>query len=282
MYGVWSLGLGTLDARAMLSLNPNTNTAVMAILANIQQTFLAGIYLIYNPLVALMFSANWWASVSSSPCKLVVSSPTAQQTGPPLLGMPLSWGVAILLLQSLLHWLFSQSLLLVHAQVFDYVRNIEGTPTLAEIWAGCGYSLVGAVLAISGAYHPRQQMLQLPAYLPSPAESQRRITSLETQYLYSPQSHRSEDFITMADGLDWMEISTSYSNTNEDCLFRLQGTTDYKKFREIIMGVLLLVVNYQLDEMGAEGLLSLHPGVWANEGRELQEILKVSKDAALV
>ncbi|KFA53851.1 hypothetical protein S40293_10550 [Stachybotrys chartarum IBT 40293] len=86
----------------------------------------------------------------------------------------------------------------------------------------------------------------------------------------------------MADGLDRMEISTSYSNTNEDGPFGLQGTTDYKKFREIIMGVLLLVVNYQLDEMGAEGLLSLHPGVCANEGRELQEILKVGKDAALV
>jgi hypothetical protein len=84
----------------MLFLNQNINTAAMAILANVPQIFLAGIYPIYNPLVTLMFSANWWAWLSSSPCKLVVSSPTAQQTDPPLVGMPLSWRFALLLVHS--------------------------------------------------------------------------------------------------------------------------------------------------------------------------------------
>ena len=145
---LWSLGLGTVDARAMVSLDPNTNTAGMAMLANVPQLFLAAIYIVFNPLVSLMFSADWWASLASARRSLVVSSPSAQQTSPPLLGASFGWGLTLLALHSVLHWLCSQSLFLVYAQVLDSAKDVRLSPKLAESWAGCGYSPIAAMFTI--------------------------------------------------------------------------------------------------------------------------------------
>jgi len=152
---LWKIGFGEVNQNTMIVPDslPNNEIITMAIVANLPQVFLALVYLLYMGIMTSMFLAADWANFAFKAQTLMVSSPTGKQRGTWLLGAPLGWGVALLTLQTLLHWFVSQSIFVVKMQVY----NKDGTP---RVWTkaldeyvdltqitNCGYSPIPIIVS---------------------------------------------------------------------------------------------------------------------------------------
>ena len=170
--GLWNLGFGSLDARALALVDSTGNAVCMAILANSPQVCLAILFICYNSLVTAMFSAADWAqfAFAKRPKKrqserkmyndgavrggyseiepdgqtLMVASPSGAQRSIWMLGAPGAWGVGLFILHVLLHWLVSQSLFMVQITQYDTEGNLD--PAHHE--SNCGYSPIAIICAL--------------------------------------------------------------------------------------------------------------------------------------
>ncbi|KUJ15888.1 uncharacterized protein LY89DRAFT_98157 [Mollisia scopiformis] len=142
---LWSLGIGTVNPE-LLAFSDNAGTpATMALLANVPQLILAFIYLVYNAMFRLLFSAQDYALFAFSPQCLMVSTPRGKQRGTWFLGFPFFWAGPMLVLQTFLHWFVSQSFFVVQISVFDEYGVLDND--FASI-SNCGFSPVSIICAI--------------------------------------------------------------------------------------------------------------------------------------
>ncbi|KAH8668084.1 hypothetical protein BGZ60DRAFT_43297 [Tricladium varicosporioides] len=149
---LWSLGFGEIHQNAMVIYGGGGNAVTMAILANIPQVFLALIYLQYMGIITSMFLARDWSTFAFKPQTLMVSTPSGKQRGTWLLSAPLSWGIPLLALQTLLHWFLSQSIFMVQTEVYDkngkpLVYNPNTYNDYTHI-SNCGYSPIAIIFSI--------------------------------------------------------------------------------------------------------------------------------------
>jgi hypothetical protein len=120
----------------------------MAILANLPQVILAGIYLVYLGIMSSMFIAADWSAFAFKKQRLMVSSAVGEQRGTWLLGAPLGYGLGLLGLHTLIHWFVTQSIFVV--QIVMY--NKDGTPDFDyPTISNCGYSPIAIICSLVAA-----------------------------------------------------------------------------------------------------------------------------------
>lgn len=142
--GLWKLGFGTLNAKAFVLVEGNSPVTAMAMLANSPQVALALLYVTFNGLLTSMFAADDWSNFAFRGQYLMVSTPSGQQRGTWCLGLPIYYGMALLVLQTLLHWLISQSIFVVQIAVIAKNGVLKTSGQLSN----CGYSPIAIVFTV--------------------------------------------------------------------------------------------------------------------------------------
>jgi hypothetical protein len=156
---LWSLGFGAVHANALIhgwSLPSTGGSGVIAsvLVGNLPQPILSFLYLIFNGLCTCMLLANEWGSFGREKKSLRVSIPRGQQRSTYFLQLPYRWGIPLVVMSGILHWLVSQSIFLANVTIID--RN--GTSLENGGMTTCGYSpmaiiftlIVGSLLLIGG------------------------------------------------------------------------------------------------------------------------------------
>lgn len=103
-----------------------------------------------------MLLAQEWSSFATNPKALRVTNPTGNQLSTYRLNLPYRYGIPLLVISVVLHWLVSQSLYVVLVEAF-YNDN-DGASDGNIVLRGCGYSarallitiIVGAVVLFLG------------------------------------------------------------------------------------------------------------------------------------
>lgn len=145
--GLWKLGFGALNPNAFVLADDGGAAAGMALLANSPQVILALLYIVYKGLMTAMFNAKDWSNFGFGDQHLMVSTPAGKQRGTWVLGVPKYSGMALLVLQTLLHWLISESIFVVQVTVF----GTDGQINASDHISNCGYSPIAIVFTVVAA-----------------------------------------------------------------------------------------------------------------------------------
>jgi hypothetical protein len=145
---LWSLGFGATNQNTMVLVDNSASPVLMAMLANLPQVILAGIYVVYLGIMTSMFIAADWSNFAFKKQTLMVSSAIGEQRGSWLLGAPLGYGIGLLVLHTLLHWFVSQSIFVVQMVIY----NKNGLPdTDVPVLSNCGYSPIAIICSVVAA-----------------------------------------------------------------------------------------------------------------------------------
>lgn len=91
-----------------------------------------------------MFTAADFDTSAAKAQHLMVSSPAGKQRGTWLQGLPLAYGLGSLALQTLLHWLVSQSIFSVQISFFE----VDGRRDEIYHESNCGYSPIAIIFTL--------------------------------------------------------------------------------------------------------------------------------------
>ncbi|KAH6638910.1 hypothetical protein C7974DRAFT_421557 [Boeremia exigua] len=120
-YNALRLGFGTVDPRAMISSGQlPKNMVALALIANLPQVILSFLYFAYNGLFTAMLMGYEWTSYAHKRKGLRTSRvPTGNQRSTYFLQLPYRFGLPLVILGGLLHWLVSQSIFVVSFDLYD-------------------------------------------------------------------------------------------------------------------------------------------------------------------
>ena len=149
---LWSLGFGKVSPQSLATWG-QTGIIANVLLANLPQIILSFVFLTYNGLFTCMLMGKEWNDFAHRRKPLRVTLPRGTQQSTYRLQIPYRYGIPLLILSTLLHWLVSQSLFLVHVEVLDsegivdtrYSKTTVGYSNIAIITVICVASL--AILA---------------------------------------------------------------------------------------------------------------------------------------
>ena len=120
-----------------------------ALIANIAQPVLSAIYFAFNGLITAMCSANEWNTYAREMKGLRVSGvPTGAQRSTHFLQLPYRYGVPLMVLSVLTHWMVSQAIFVVSV-LNDGRLNLGGIDLDYPYYVTCGYSppaIVGVIV----------------------------------------------------------------------------------------------------------------------------------------
>ena len=134
---VWSLGVGRVTSKSLLSL-PHEALILTILLANSPQIVLSCFYVTLNGILTSMLLADEMNGYAHHRKTLRVTSPSGKQRSTYRLHIPYSYGVPLLAMFGILHWLVSQSLFLARVAVY----NSEDAVDIPVSTSTCGYSLI--------------------------------------------------------------------------------------------------------------------------------------------
>ncbi|KAI5858024.1 hypothetical protein BZA05DRAFT_331044 [Tricharina praecox] len=117
-------------------------------LANLPQTILSFLYLMYNALFTSMLSCLEWNSYANSRKPLRVTYPREGQRSSYYLQLPYRFALTLMVFSGILHWLTSQAIFLARIEV--YFTKIPGTPEFDEIetLSAVCFSTMAIILAL--------------------------------------------------------------------------------------------------------------------------------------
>ena len=140
---IWSLGFGAISAEALV--NAFDMTLDQTILtANAPQLILSLLFLSYNSLYTCMLSTQEWFEYAYRRKSLRVTDRIGAQRSTYRLQLPYRYGVPLLGISTVLHWLVSQSLFLVVVQFYDD----DGAEGSASAQLGYSGSAIMVTLAV--------------------------------------------------------------------------------------------------------------------------------------
>lgn len=145
---LWELGLGRAHQDAIVIYDSVTSLIGVALLANIPQILLAAVWLLYMGIITSMFLAADWAIFGTKGQPLMVNNARGQQRGTRLLGAPLGWGLSLLTLQVILHWLVSQSIFVISLNIHDPDGNLTQYRKEGPRFLNCGYSPIAIIFTV--------------------------------------------------------------------------------------------------------------------------------------
>ncbi|KAI5465240.1 hypothetical protein BGZ63DRAFT_347217 [Mariannaea sp. PMI_226] len=142
---LWNLGFGAVTELTLIGLSDgngfqaNATIVLVVLLANLPQFIFSILYFQYNALFTGMLAAKEWSNFGYKRKGLRVSSdPKRYQRSRYFLQLPYRWGIPLILMSILIHWMLSQSLFVVA------IENLDD-PTL---YSTCGYSPI-AIIAVT-------------------------------------------------------------------------------------------------------------------------------------
>jgi hypothetical protein len=148
---IFRFGFGAIDPRAVISGKGfPTDMVSLALIANLPQVILSFLYFAYNGLFTAMLMGYEWTSYAYIKKGLRVSQrPTGQQRSTYFLQLPYRFGIPLVVLSAMLHWLVSQSIFVVAIDMYD---EWDQPITTGIGWDGavtrsCGYSPI-AMLSV--------------------------------------------------------------------------------------------------------------------------------------
>ncbi|KAL5384274.1 hypothetical protein DPSP01_005420 [Paraphaeosphaeria sporulosa] len=145
---LWELGFGRAHQDAVVIYDTVTSLVGVALLANIPQILLASVWLLYMGILTSMFLAADWAAFGTKGQRLMVKNARGEQRGTWLLGAPLAWGLPLLILQVILHWLISQSIFLISLNIHDPDGTLTKYRKEGPRFLNCGYSPIAIIFCI--------------------------------------------------------------------------------------------------------------------------------------
>lgn len=113
---------------------------VNILIANTAQVVISLTYIAHNALISCMLVADEWYGFINDRKTLRVSAPVGIQRSSYVLSMPLRYGLPMMALFSVEHWLISQSTFIVRVKQFDWT----GTPSRG--WTTTGYSFIPSLI----------------------------------------------------------------------------------------------------------------------------------------
>ncbi|XPS76152.1 hypothetical protein M3J07_008208 [Ascochyta lentis] len=123
--GLASLGLGAVDPRVMIASGLGiTGLVSNSLIANSPQLVLSISYFTYNAYFTNMLLGYEWISYAQKRKGLRLSrTPNGEQRSTYFLQLPYRFGIPLVALSGILHWLISQSIFLVSIDLYDYMDN---------------------------------------------------------------------------------------------------------------------------------------------------------------
>lgn len=166
----WKLGYGTITSEQMIHLQLRGSGALLitVLIANSPQALLSFLYLTYNGLYSCMLLADEWSGFAHERKALRVTKAEGEfQRSTYRLQLPYKYGIPLVILSGLLHWLVSQSIFLARVAVYDH----DGVEDDSYSISTCGYSnialitviLLGSIVVILGVVNGFRQY---PAGMP--------------------------------------------------------------------------------------------------------------------
>lgn len=119
--GVWDSGLGAVQQNTMVyDVNWPEELVPNVLIANIPKLIYSVLYVLSNGILTNMTLAGEWDTFSQGRKGLRVStSPQGYQRTSHFLSLPYRYGLPLITLSALIHWLISQSIFLVSANAYD-------------------------------------------------------------------------------------------------------------------------------------------------------------------
>ena len=144
MSHLWSLGYGGVSSETTIRLDGSFwgNLMSVILLANLPQVLLSFLYLTYNSLFTSMLLAEEWSGFAHQRKTLRVTCPVGKQRSTYWLQLPYLYGIPLLVMSGILHWLVSQSIFLVRVAVEDNEGYVE------DILSTCGFSPIAIITVI--------------------------------------------------------------------------------------------------------------------------------------
>ena len=151
----FATGFGAPDTQLTLGFSSLEGKLVANILiANSPQLLLSCLYFAYNGLWTYMLVSQEWLSYAQEKKGLRVTSPRGKQRSTYTLQLPYRYGIPLMIISGLLHWLVSQSIYLLDIDAYNFYNEINTTDSLKI----CGFSpeailvtiIVGSVALIFG------------------------------------------------------------------------------------------------------------------------------------
>ncbi|KAF8241402.1 hypothetical protein K440DRAFT_591950 [Wilcoxina mikolae CBS 423.85] len=152
----WARGFGQANLGSILPWHDFTQTWLFraVLLANTPQLLFSILYLIYNAIFTSILMGREWNRYAYFRKSLRVSDPAIGQRSTYWLHVPFRYGIPLMILSGLLHWLISQSLFLVRVEIlpnFDQYPAHESNPrqtfdsgTLSAV----GYSTISIIFVL--------------------------------------------------------------------------------------------------------------------------------------
>ena len=152
--GAFTLGFGAINTNAVLtdnlSMNVSNNLSVgivaNVLIANSPQLLLSFLYFAYNGLWTCMLLTLEWSEFAKARKPLRVTSPTGGQRSTYRLQLPYRYGIPLLIISGLLHWLVSQSIFLVVIEAYTDDGTLD--PSGSDSMTTCGYSPIALLTTI--------------------------------------------------------------------------------------------------------------------------------------
>ena len=144
------LGFGAVSSESLISISllhhPGSGGLLTNIfVANSPQVILSFLYLNYNSLFTCMLMSSEWSGFAHERKYLRVTSPVGKQRSSYRLQLPYIYGIPLLIISGILHWLVSQSIFLARIDIFDS-SEIKLTDTSIST---CGYSAIAIITVIA-------------------------------------------------------------------------------------------------------------------------------------
>ena len=143
---MWQLGYGAISPATIVPWNMSgTGGIILTILvANSPQAILSFLSLNFNGIATCMLLAKEWHGYAKERKTLRVTSPASLQRSTYRLQIPYRYGVPLLILSGMLHWLVSLSLFLARVDAFDS----DGNRVENDSFSTVGYSPVGMITVV--------------------------------------------------------------------------------------------------------------------------------------
>lgn len=139
---LWTLGYGGVSGETVIQFPSILSGKLipLILIANLPQALLSFLYLTYNALFTSMLLAEEWSGFAHQRKTLRVTCPVGKQRSTYWLQLPYFYGIPLLVMSGILHWLVSQAIFLVRIVVEETSR--------AELDSTCGYSPIAIITVI--------------------------------------------------------------------------------------------------------------------------------------
>ncbi len=143
---VWQVGYGAINPATVIPWNVSGTGGILltVLVANSPQAVLSFLSLNYNGIITCMLVAKEWHGYAKERKPLRVTRPTGLQRSTYRLQIPYKYGIPLLILSGILHWLVSLTLFLARVNTYDS----DGNRVDEDSFATVGYSPIGMITVI--------------------------------------------------------------------------------------------------------------------------------------